>query len=67
MDQKKEEVSEKFAKDTYTAELTAKSPADLRKMIDLLLKEECVWNTSSISYSKSGKKQNVTNFNFELY
>lgn len=62
-----EEESEDFAKDTYTAELTAASPADFRKMIDLLMEEERVWDMSSFSYSKSGEKEYLASLDYELY
>lgn len=62
-----EQVSEEFAKNTYTTELRAKSPADFRKMIDLLMEEERIWNMSSFSYSKSGEKEYLANLDFDLY
>lgn len=61
------EGSENFAKDTYTAQLTANSPDELRKLIDLLLEQERVWNIPSFSYSKSGEDSYTGSLNFELY
>ncbi len=61
------EDSEKFAKDTYTTQLIANSPEDLRQLIDLLMEQERVWNIASFSYSKSGDENYVGSLNFELY
>lgn len=59
--------SENFAKDTYSAQLTANTPTDLRKLIDLLMEQERVWNVSSFSYSKSGDENYTASLNLELY
>lgn len=61
------EKSENFAKDTYTAQLTAKSPKDLRQLIDSLMEQERIWNVPTFSYSKSGDENYTASLNFDLY
>lgn len=61
------EESDGFAKDTYTAQLTASSPGDLRQLIELLMEQERVWNISSFSYGKLGEESYTANIHFELY
>lgn len=61
------EESENFAKDTYSAQLIANSPKDLRQLIDLLMEQERVWNVTSFSYSKSGDENYTASLDFDLY
>lgn len=61
------EESVNFAKDTYSAQLMASSPEDLRQLVNLLMEQERVWNISSFSYSKSEEENYTASLNFELY
>lgn len=61
------EEFDKFAKDTYTVQLRASSPNDLRNLIKLLIEQERIWNVSSFAYSKSNDEEYAANLNFELY
>lgn len=61
------EDSANFAKDTYTAQLMAKSPKDLRQLIESLMEQARIWNVPTFSYIKSGDENYTDSLNFDLY
>lgn len=61
-----EEAPANFVKNTYTAQVTADSPAALRNLMNRLMEEERVWNITSLTYSQSGGDSLSGSFTFEL-
>lgn len=62
-----EGVSEDFAKNIYTVEMTSDYSANFRELINQLVEEERVWNISSFAYDKIEEENYTGSFNFELY
>lgn len=62
-----EDVPAQFAQNSYSVQISSKSPANFRSLIDSLMKEERVWNVTSLSYSKSGEGAYDGNFSVSVY
>ena len=62
-----EGVSEEFAKNIYTVEMTSDSSVNFLELINQLMEEERVWNISSFAYDKVEEGNYTGSFNFELY
>lgn len=62
-----EGVSDAYAQNTYTVQVTSNSSANIQQLINLLMNEERVWNLSAFSYTKSGEENYTGDFNPELY
>lgn len=62
-----EEVPENFVSNTYDVQMTSDAPANFRKLIEQLMKEERVWNITSFTYDKVAETNYTGTFNFELF
>lgn len=62
-----EDVPAQFAQNSYSVQISSKSPANFRSLIDSLMKEERVWNVTSLSYSKSGEGAYDGNLSVSVY
>lgn len=61
-----EGVADEFVMNTYSVQMQSESPSNFRSLIQALMKEERVWDVTTLSYSGSGGSYSG-NFSVAIY
>lgn len=62
-----QEAEGEFGVDSYSSQFVASSPANIKQLVELLIKEERVWKIYSFTYHRSDENTYIGNIEFELH